>query len=69
MELSPDGKSIISGWNDDCIRFFNPVTGKENNKIIKANNSEVTALKITPKLDKIVSGGKNGSIRIWNIEK
>ena len=26
--LTQDGRSIISGWSDDCIRFFNPVNGK-----------------------------------------
>lgn len=69
MEIPRDGKSIISGWNDDCIRFFNPVTGKEVNKINKANNSEVTALKLTDRLDQLISGGKNGSIRVWSLEK
>lgn len=31
LNLLRDGTSIVSGWSDDCIRFFNPKTGKKIN--------------------------------------
>lgn len=31
LNLLRDGSSIVSGWSDDCIRFFNPKTGKKMN--------------------------------------
>ena len=69
MNLTKDGKHIISGWNDDCIRFFSPTTGKQTKKIENSHAGQVTAMISNPGSDRLISGGDNGSIRIWRLEK
>lgn len=31
LNLLHDGSSVVSGWSDECIRFFNPKNGKKMN--------------------------------------
>lgn len=42
--LPKNGKHIISGWDDDCIRIFSPVNGKLMHKIPIANLGIVTKI-------------------------
>ncbi|XP_026277073.1 cilia- and flagella-associated protein 52 isoform X1 [Frankliniella occidentalis] len=67
VKFSADGKSIISGWNDGCIRSFTPQSGKLMYTIPNAHNKGVTALDLTSDGSTIVSGGGEGQVRIWKI--
>lgn len=60
-----DGKSIISGWSDGKIRAFGPQTGKLLYTITDAHVHGVTAIVGTSDSTKIVSGGKEGQVRVW----
>nr|XP_054762828.1 cilia- and flagella-associated protein 52-like [Lytechinus pictus] len=64
--VMPDGGSIISGWDDNKIRAFKPLTGKLWYEIADAHN-RVTALTVTSDSRRIISGGGGGQVRIWNI--
>jgi len=64
-----DGKSIYSGWHDGKIRAFLPQSGKLLFCINDAHINGVTAITSTSDNEKIVSGGMNGEIRIWKINK
>jgi hypothetical protein len=50
----PDGKSIITGWNDGKIRAFLPQSGK-------------LKFEINQDCSRVVSGGGDGLIRVWKI--
>lgn len=69
--VSPSGAAIISGWDDGKIRAFYPETGRIKFVIPDAHNEKVTALAIadndarTPW--RIVSGGAEGKVRVWNV--
>ena len=70
--VTPSGALIISGWEDGKIRTFLPETGKLKFTINDAHD-KVTALAV---LDhdsrdpwRVVSGGHDGKIRIWNVTK
>jgi len=67
IEFSPDGHSIVSAWNDNKIRAFQPQSGKEMYEINNAHNLGVTALAITPSSRRIVSGGGEGQVRVWDL--
>ncbi len=69
LNLLRDGTSIVSGWSDDTIRFFNPKTGKKINEISNAHNGKVTALTSNTGSDLLFSGGEDGRIRSWKLEK
>ncbi|XP_048410764.1 cilia- and flagella-associated protein 52 isoform X2 [Stegostoma tigrinum] len=67
IEFMRDGKSIISAWNDGKIRAFTPETGRLMYTINNAHHDGVTAIAATSDCKKIISGGGEGQIRIWEI--
>lgn len=67
--FAPDGKSIISGWDDGKIRAFRPQSGTLMYAINDAHRDGVTALAITKDSRHIVSGGQGGQVRVWEINK
>lgn len=62
-----DGKSIISGWNDGKIRAFLPQSGKLYYVINDAHNHGVSAITSTNDCTRIISGGDQGEVRVWEI--
>ncbi|XP_030842134.1 cilia- and flagella-associated protein 52 [Strongylocentrotus purpuratus] len=65
--IMPDGKSIVSAWNDNKIRSFLPQSGKLLYEIADAHNKAVTALAVTSNNKRIISGGGEGQVRVWDI--
>lgn len=64
-----DGKTLVSGWSDGKIRAFGPQTGKLLYVINDAHQQGVTAIAATSDCERIVSGGKEGQVRVWRIEQ
>jgi len=62
-----DGKSIISGWSDGKIRAFGPQSGKQLYIINDAHQQGVTAVIGTNNCKRIISGGKEGLVRVWKV--
>ena len=69
--VTPSGSTLISGWDDGKIRSFYPESGRMKFVISDAHSEKVTALAIagddTRGPYRIVSGGGEGRVRIWNI--
>lgn len=69
--VSPTGGAIISGWDDGKIRAFYPETGRMKFVIPDAHSERVTALAIADNDARspwrIVSGGAEGRVRVWNV--
>jgi len=61
-----DGGSIISGWSDGKIRAFAPQSGRLLYTIHDAHQA-VTAIIGTSDCTRIISGGKEGNVRVWRI--
>ncbi|RZF44043.1 hypothetical protein LSTR_LSTR017000 [Laodelphax striatellus] len=66
--FSYDGKSIITSWNDGTIKAFTPQTGTLIYTILNAHNKGVSAVAVTSDGKKIVSGGGEGQVRVWEIK-
>ena len=62
-----DGKAILSGWSDGKIRAFGPQSGKLLFVINDAHVGGVTAIACANDPQRIVSGGFDGSVRVWRI--
>lgn len=62
-----DGKSIVSGWSDGKIRAFLPQSGKLFYVINDAHNHGVSAITATNDCSRIISGGDQGEVRVWEI--
>ncbi|EDV27747.1 Cilia- and flagella-associated protein 52 [Trichoplax sp. H2] len=67
IDFTRDGKTIISGWNDGKIRAFTPESGKEIYTLHDAHNKGVTAIASTSDCQRIISGGGEGQVRVWQI--
>ncbi|GBG66294.1 hypothetical protein CBR_g57893 [Chara braunii] len=69
IAFMPHGKSILSGWRDGKIRAFGPQSGKLLYTIHEAHPLGVTAICGTTEGNRIISGGKEGQVRVWRIGK
>uniref|UniRef100_A0A8C8LTS4 Cilia- and flagella-associated protein 52 n=1 Tax=Oncorhynchus tshawytscha TaxID=74940 RepID=A0A8C8LTS4_ONCTS len=67
LDFMIDGHSIISAWNDGKIRVFAPETGRAMLVIHNAHSMGVTAIAGTRDCKRIVSGGGEGQVRVWEI--
>ena len=69
VSFMPNGKYILSGWNDGKIRSFLPQSGKLLYVINDAHTNGVSVLFATSDNVRIISGGMEGDIRLWKIGK
>ncbi|EPY86756.1 WD repeat-containing protein 16 [Camelus ferus] len=69
IDFMRDGKSIISGnaWDDGKIRAFAPETGRLIYVINNAHRIGVTAIATTSDCQRVISGGGEGEVRVWQI--
>ena len=69
--VSPSGSAIVSGWDDGKIRAFFPESGRMKFVIPDAHTEKVTALAIADNDSRspwrIISGGAEGRVRVWNV--
>lgn len=69
--VSPTGSAIVSGWDDGKIRAFYPESGRMKFVIPDAHSEFVTAVACADSDHKspwrIVSGGAEGRVRVWNV--
>ncbi|KAM4691350.1 cilia- and flagella-associated protein 52 [Rhinophrynus dorsalis] len=69
IDFMRDGKSIISAWSDGKIRAFTPESGRLMYCIENAHSMGVTAISATSDCKRIISGGGEGQVRVWEIGK
>ena len=69
VRLSSDGRSVLSGWSDGNVRIYTPETGKLVEEIRNAvtGSQGVTAMAVSGRGDKMVVGGGDGAVRVWDI--
>ncbi|KAI4494894.1 hypothetical protein M0804_001095 [Polistes exclamans] len=66
--FSYDGRMIISAWNDGIVRAFTPQKGKLIFTIHNAHIKAASAVAITADGKRLISGGCDGQVRIWDIK-
>lgn len=74
VDITPSGEHIVSGWSDGKIRSFFPESGKLQFMIPDAHSEGVKSLAICNqdegnKVWHLVSGGKDGRVRLWKINE
>lgn len=67
IDFMRDGKSIVSGWDDGKIRAFTPQSGKLLYTVHDAHSKGVTAIATSSNSKRIISGGGEGQVRVWDI--
>ena len=56
-----------SGWDDGKIRAFTPESGRLIYQIENAHKSGVTAIAAVGDEKRIISGGGEGEVRVWEV--
>ena len=82
IAFSPDGKRVISGSPDSCIRTWSTTTCRlisTSSKghvqysrlisILKGHSASVTTVRYSPDGSRIVSGSDDNTIRVWDAKK
>ncbi|KAK0149603.1 Cilia- and flagella-associated protein 52 [Merluccius polli] len=69
LDIMVDGHSILSAWNDGKIRVFAPESGRTMLVIDNAHSMGVTAIVGTRDCKKILSGGGEGQVRVWELQE
>jgi WD40 repeat protein len=67
--ISNDGTCIVSGWNDGKVRAFYPESGKLMYTIDDCHRKGVASIALSKDGTKLITGGIDSVIRIWNINK
>ncbi|XP_031730469.1 cilia- and flagella-associated protein 52 [Anarrhichthys ocellatus] len=68
LDIMVDGHSIISAWNDGKIRVFGPESGLLMHIIHDAHRMGVKAIAGTRDSKRIVSGGGDGQVCVWELQ-
>ncbi|MHC4405351.1 MAG: WD40 repeat domain-containing serine/threonine protein kinase, partial [Planctomycetota bacterium] len=67
VDVSPDGRTIVSGGRDGTIRLWNRNTGEELLKL-DARTELVWDVQLFPDGRRLLAAGNDGSVRVWQME-
>ncbi|XP_043195551.1 cilia- and flagella-associated protein 52-like [Amphibalanus amphitrite] len=67
VQVTADGSTVITGWNDGNVRGYNPESGKLKFMIRDVHNRGVTALAPFSTGKLLITGGGEGQVRAWEI--
>lgn len=65
--VSQDGRAIVSGWEDGRVRAHAPQSRKELWTLVDAHQGAVTSLAVTSDCKRLVTGGTDGAVRVWEL--
>jgi len=68
IDLSEDGKLLVSGDRNGTIILWDAIKGEVKTKIEGAHIGAANTAKLSKDLTKIISGGDDAILRIWNME-
>jgi WD40 repeat protein len=66
VNISPDGRTIVSGGTDGTVKLWN-LDGTER-AMLKGNQGNVLSVNFSPDGKTIVSGGDDGTMKLWNLD-
>jgi len=67
IAISPDRKWVVSGSDDHCIQFCD-LGAATIHSVIQGHNDSVTSVDFSQRGNYLVTGGKDGKVRMWAYE-
>jgi WD40 repeat protein len=68
VAISPDGRYLVSGGDDDELRYWELATGNQV-KSFKGHANQVWSVAFGPEGKTILSGAEDLTARLWDVEK
>ena len=65
VAISPDGKTIISGSEDNTVQVWDAQTGAAL-RTLEEHEGSVTSVAISPDGKTIISGSEDNTVRVWD---
>jgi WD40 repeat protein len=65
--VAGDGGSVLSGWDDGRVRCFRPQSGGLAWVLHDAHEGGVSALAVDDAGRRLVTGGRDGRVRVWAV--
>ncbi len=66
VAFSPNGRTLVSGSEDNTLRLWDVATGKEL-RVFGGHESQIFSVAFSPDGKTLVSGSWDGSIRLWDV--
>ncbi len=67
VTFSPDGGTILSGGEDNCIKLWNVAT-RQLRATLRAHTNQVYAVVCSPDGQTFASASRDGTVKLWNIQ-
>jgi WD40 repeat protein len=67
VAVSPDGRYVLTGSNDQTARLWDPKTGQEV-RLFEGHDLRVYAVAFTPDGRSVLAAGQDGTVRMWDRE-
>src|SRR5271166_2105352 len=66
IAISPDGRSLASGFGDNTIRLWDLASGKELRRL-EGHTNKVRSVAFAPDGRSLASGSEDNTIRLWDL--
>ncbi|KAG9032408.1 hypothetical protein FRB95_001529 [Tulasnella sp. JGI-2019a] len=66
IAVSPDGKMIVSGSDDNTLRLWDAKTGAAIGQVMDGHTSSINCVAVSPDSNTIVSGSRDCTLRLWH---
>ena len=68
VAVSPDGRRIVSGGEDNTVRLWDTDTGRPIGQPLTGHQGKVNSVAFSPDGHRIVSGGDDNTVRLWDAD-
>ncbi|MGK7900628.1 MAG: P-loop NTPase fold protein [Hormoscilla sp.] len=66
--IAPDGRSVVVGCGDGNLYRYDLLTGKALGEPFRGHDRTVLSVGFSPSGEEIVSGGFDGTVRLWSLD-